>query len=108
MDRVTIARILVAIPAWNEEGSIAQVIDQVGELVPHADVRWLMTDPRMTARLAREAGAQVASLPFNVGVGGAMRTAFLFAERNDYQVLVQVEADGQHDPTDLVRLISWS
>ena len=71
--RVTIARILVAIPAWNEEGSIAQVIDQVGELVPQADV--LVVDDGSTdetARLAREAGAQVASLPFNVGVGGAM------------------------------------
>ena len=98
---------LVAIPAWNEEGSIAQVIDQVGELVPHADV--LAVDDGSTdatARLAHEAGAQVASLPFNVGVGGAMRTAFLFAARNDYQALVQVDADGQHDPTDLVRLIS--
>ena len=81
--RVTNARILVAIPAWNEEGSITQVIDQVGELVPHADV--LVVDDGSTdatAQLAHEAGAQVASLPFNVGVGGAMRTAFLFAERN--------------------------
>ena len=105
--RVTSARILVAIPAWNEEGSITQVIDQVGELVPHADV--LVVDDGSTdatARLAQEAGAQVASLPFNVGVGGAMRTAFLFAERNGYHALVQVDADGQHDPTDLVRLIS--
>lgn len=104
---VTVSRILVAIPAWNEEGSIVNVIQQVGELVPDADVLVVndgSTDA--TAELARGAGAEVASLPFNVGVGGAMRTAFLYAERNGYEALVQVDADGQHDPTDLIRLIS--
>jgi glycosyltransferase involved in cell wall biosynthesis len=101
------SRILVAIPAWNEQGSIGQVIEQVGELIPQADVLVVSdgsTDA--TAQLARDAGAKVASLPFNVGVGGAMRTAFLYAERNRYEALVQVDADGQHDPTDLVRLIA--
>ena len=58
-----------------------------------------------TAQLAAAAGADVASLPFNVGVGGAMRTAFLYAKREGYQAVVQVDADGQHDPADLDRLI---
>lgn len=97
---------LVAIPAWNEQGSIADVIAKVREHRPDADVLVVndgSTDD--TAAVAREAGATVVSLPFNVGVGGAMRTAFLHAKRNGYQALVQVDADGQHDPADLDRLI---
>ena len=58
-----------------------------------------------TAARARGAGATVISLPFNVGVGGAMRTAFLFAKREGYQAIVQVDADGQHDPADLQRVL---
>ena len=55
--------------------------------------------------MARAAGATVVSLPFNVGVGGAMRTAFLHAQRGGYQAMVQVDADGQHDPADLDRVL---
>ena len=58
-----------------------------------------------TAVRARGAGSTVISLPFNVGVGGAMRTAFLFAKREGYQAIVQVDADGQHDPADLQRVL---
>jgi glycosyltransferase involved in cell wall biosynthesis len=94
--------VLVAIPAWNEEGSIADVIAKVQEHRPDADILVVndgSTDA--TPQRAREAGAVVVSLPFNVGVGGAMRTAFLFAKREGYSALVQVDADGQHDPADL-------
>jgi glycosyltransferase involved in cell wall biosynthesis len=93
---------LVAIPAWNEQGSIADVIAKVNEHRPDADVLVVndgSTD--QTAALAEQAGASVVSLPFNVGVGGAMRTAFLYAKREGYAAVVQVDADGQHDPADL-------
>jgi glycosyltransferase involved in cell wall biosynthesis len=95
-------RTLVAIPAWNEQESIAAVIAKVQEHRPDADVLVVndgSTD--QTAVLAEQAGASVVSLPFNVGVGGAMRTAFLYAKREGYHALVQVDADGQHDPADL-------
>ena len=95
-------RALVAIPAWNERGSIANVITKVREHRPDADILVVndgSTDD--TAVLAEAAGATVVSLPFNVGVGGAMRTAFLYAKRHGYEALVQVDADGQHDPADL-------
>ncbi len=97
---------LIAIPAWNEEGSIAGVVSSVMQHRPDADVLVVndgSTDS--TEKEARAAGARVVSLPFNVGVGGAMRTAFLYAQREGYQALVQVDADGQHDPADLDRLI---
>lgn len=58
-----------------------------------------------TASRAAQAGAAVITLPFNVGVGGAMRTAFLYAQRGGYTALVQVDADGQHDPADVDRLL---
>lgn len=99
-------RDLVAIPAWNEERSIAHVIAKVRQHRPNADVLVVndgSTDA--TAEVARGAGAQVISLPFNVGVGGAMRTAFLFARRHGYSRVVQVDADGQHDPADVDRLL---
>jgi glycosyltransferase involved in cell wall biosynthesis len=100
-------RTLVAIPAWNEEGSIVAVIDLVREHRPDADV--LVVDDGSsdrTADLAAAAGASVVSLPFNVGVGGAMRTAFLYAHREGYGALVQVDADGQHDPADLDHVLN--
>ena len=98
---------LIAIPAWNEEGSIAGVIAKVQEHLPTADILVVndgSTDS--TARVAAGAGATVVSLPFNVGVGGAMRTAFLYAKREGYRALVQVDADGQHDPADLDKLLA--
>ena len=100
------SRILVAIPAWNEEASIVDVIMKVRSHQPGVDI--LVVDDGSTddtAVRARGAGATVISLPFNVGVGGAMRTAFLFAEREGYQAIVQVDADGQHDPADLQRVL---
>lgn len=98
--------VLVAIPAWNEEGSIAEVIAKVREHRPDADV--LVVDDGSTDRtasVATAAGAAVVSLPFNVGVGGAMRTAFLYARREGYGAVAQVDADGQHDPADLDRVL---
>ena len=97
---------LIAIPAWNEEASIADVIKKVREHRPDVDI--LVVDDGsqdLTATLARQVGATVVSLPFNVGVGGAMRTAFLYAQRHGYRALAQVDADGQHDPGDLDRIL---
>lgn len=103
---MTATRELVAIPAWNEQGSIADVVAKVKQHRPQADILVVndgSTDD--TAILAAQAGARVVSLPFNVGVGGAMRTAFLYAKREGYTALVQVDADGQHDPADLDRVL---
>jgi len=99
--------VLIAIPAWNEQGSIVQVIEKIREHHPKVGILVVSdgsTD--QTATLAMDAGVSVAALPFNVGVGGAMRTAFLFAKREGYRALVQVDADGQHDPADLDKLIA--
>ena len=59
-----------------------------------------------TAEVARNAGAQVVRMPFNVGVGGAMRTAFLFAQRGGFDAVVQVDGDGQHVAEHIPALIA--
>ena len=59
-----------------------------------------------TGAVAREAGATVISLPFNLGVGGAMRTGFTYAKRHGYTRAIQVDADGQHNPLDIARVLA--
>jgi glycosyltransferase involved in cell wall biosynthesis len=104
--RAESTRVLVVLPALNEARSVGSVVRDVRGRYPHYDV--LVVDDGSidhTAREAAEAGAMVCELPFNLGVGGAMRTAYKFAERNGYQVVVQVDADGQHDPSYIEKLV---
>ena len=99
------APVLVVLPALNEAESIARVVDEVRHHQPGADL--LVVDDGSTdrtAEIARNAGARVMSLPFNLGVGGAMRAAYRFAFEEGYDCVVQVDADGQHDPSDIARL----
>ena len=98
---------LVIVPAWNEEACIADTITEIRATNPGVDV--LVVDDGSadeTAERAREAGARVAVLPFNVGVGGAMRTGFRYAQRHGYDVAAQIDADGQHDPRFLPQLVA--
>jgi glycosyltransferase involved in cell wall biosynthesis len=99
-------RTLVFIPAWNEEGSIAGVIGGVRESLPEADL--LVIDDGSidaTAERAREAGALVASLPFNQGLGAALQTGYLHALREGYDACAHLDADGQHPPAEVARLL---
>lgn len=87
--------------------SVGSVVQQVSAALPDADV--VVVDDGSTdrtARVAREAGAQVVSLPYNLGVGGAIRTGYRLAEREGHDAVVQVDADGQHDPRDLPLLLA--
>lgn len=91
-------RTLVIIPAFNEEASLPAVLSSLRAGVPQYDI--LVIDDGSadnTAAVARRGGAMVARLPFNLGVGGALRTGFRFATRHGYERAVQFDADGQHD-----------
>ncbi|KQZ90651.1 glycosyl transferase family 2 [Phycicoccus sp. Root563] len=91
-------RVLVVVPAYNEAAAIAGVVADVRRNAPFADLLVVDDGSRdETAATARAAGAMVAKLPFNLGVGGAMRTGFRYAARNGYDAVVQVDGDGQHD-----------
>jgi glycosyltransferase involved in cell wall biosynthesis len=99
-------RLLVVVPAYNEEGSIGPVLADIGSVVPDAEV--LVVDDGSsdrTGEIALAEGAKVLSLPFNLGVGGAMRAGFRFAVRHGYTQVVQVDADGQHDPKEIPTLV---
>jgi glycosyltransferase involved in cell wall biosynthesis len=100
------ARVLVIVPAWNEEKSVDRTVREIRATNPGVDV--LVVDDGSgdrTAERALQAGARVARLPFNLGVGGAMRTGYRYAQRHDYDVAVQIDADGQHDPQFLPTLL---
>lgn len=99
-------RVLVIVPAWNEQASIAETLREIRSCVPWADL--LVVDDGSadrTAEVAIAAGATVCRLPFNLGVGGAMRTGYRYALRHGYDVAVQIDADGQHDPRFLPDLV---
>jgi len=99
-------RALIMIPAWNEAASIGEVVAEIRGELPEIDV--LVIDDGSsddTALAARQAGAVVLRLPFNLGVGGARRLGFRYAMAHGYQVAVQFDADGQHDPRYVPKLI---
>ncbi|MEU8421944.1 glycosyltransferase family 2 protein [Micromonospora sp. NPDC048835] len=99
-------RTLIIIPALNESGSIADVVGEVRGELPGVDV--LVVDDGSTDRtaaVAAAAGARVAKLPYNLGVGGAMRLGYRYARDNDYDVAIQIDADGQHDPRYVPKLV---
>ncbi len=103
---MTLQRVMVAIPAWNEQASVGGVVRAVGEVFPSGVV--VVVDDGSsdsTGIEAAAAGAKVLSLPFNVGVGGAMRTAFLYADKEGFDAVIQVDADGQHDPREIPHLL---
>jgi len=99
-------RTLVFIPAWNEADSVAAVIAGVRERLPEADL--LVVDDGSTdatVAVASEAGATVASLPFNQGLGAALQTGYLYALREGYDFCAHLDADGQHPPAEVGRLL---
>ncbi|MFU8945626.1 glycosyltransferase family 2 protein [Mycetocola zhadangensis] len=98
---------LIVMPAFNEAEAIGSVIAEVRASVQNAHV--LVIDDGSsdeTARVAALAGADVAQLPFNLGVGGAMRLGFRYAIRNGYANVVQLDSDGQHDPSYVKELVN--
>ncbi|MCK5237333.1 MAG: glycosyltransferase family 2 protein [Deltaproteobacteria bacterium] len=93
------ARVLIIIPAYNEESTVADVVKAVKEHSPASDVV-VVNDGSAdgTAREARSAGAVVLNHTFNMGIGATVQTGFRYALKNGYDIAVQVDGDGQHPP----------
>jgi glycosyltransferase involved in cell wall biosynthesis len=93
-------RILLILPAWNESEGLPFILKEIKEKLPGVDT--LVVDDGSaddTARVAAAAGATaVARLPYNLGVGGAMRLGYRYAYEHDYDVAIQCDSDGQHNP----------
>ncbi|WP_038463804.1 glycosyltransferase family 2 protein [Arthrobacter sp. PAMC 25486] len=95
-------RVLVIMPAWNEGLAVGNTVREVLARPEGYDIL-VVNDGSSdnTATVAADAGATVLHLPFNLGVGGAMRAGFKYASRHNYDAAIQVDADGQHDPKDI-------
>lgn len=102
-------KVLIIIPAFNEEENLKTLLDEVKlqkELADYVIINDCSEDH--TAELLQKIGAHYVNLPVNLGIGGAVQTGFQYALENGYDVAVQVDGDGQHDVSylkDLLELI---
>lgn len=97
MDRHKNYKILVIVPSYNEAENLPSLLHEIRQL--HYDV--IVIDDSSsdsTAKVASESGVPVLSLAANLGIGGAVQTGFKYAVANDYDIVVQIDGDGQHDP----------
>lgn len=97
---------LIVIPAFNEETTIGDVILSIREKEPGMDIL-VVNDGSSdkTSEMAMIAGAKVIDIPYNIGYGGAIQTGFRFAVDYDYDYVITMDGDGQHDPGSIRSLI---
>ena len=101
------SRIVAIVPAWNEAGAIGGVVDEILAFDSTIDV--VVIDDASadeTVAIAERHGATVLPLLFNVGIGGAVQTGFRYARDEGYQIAVRLDGDGQHDASELEKLIT--
>ncbi len=99
-------RTLVVVPAYNEEEALATVIEEIRSLGGNYDI--VVVDDGSTDRtfdVAVKTGVKVLRLPVNLGIGAAVQTGWKYALRNNYDVAVQVDGDGQHPPAEIPKLV---
>jgi glycosyltransferase involved in cell wall biosynthesis len=98
---------LIVIPAYNEAENLKSVLAELNDVLPGAAVL-VVDDGSMdgTCDVVQSFGIPVLIMPFNVGVGGAMRAGFTYALRNGFTNVVQLDADGQHVPSEVPRIIA--
>ena len=100
-------RRIAVVPAFNEQQNVGRVIEEIRAFDPGLDIV-VVDDGSVdaTAAAARQHGATVLRLPFNLGIGGAVQTGFRYAFEHGYELAVRVDGDGQHDPSQLDRVIA--
>ena len=97
---------IAIVPAYNEQGAIGGVVDEIFAFDASYDV--IVIDDASadcTSAEARDHGALVVRLPFNLGIGGAVQTGFRYAADHGYELAIRVDGDGQHDPSELGPLV---
>jgi glycosyltransferase involved in cell wall biosynthesis len=100
-------RTLIIVPAYNEEAALPDTLRELRRAQPDADVAVIDDGSRdATVAVARAGGAVVLALPFNLGVGAAVRTGLRCAATRGYERAVVVDADGQHDPEGVAQLLT--
>lgn len=107
MEEEPLSRVLVIVPAHDEAESLPRTLAEVRHAAPGVDLLVVDDGSRDgTAEVARALGVPVLRHPVNLGVGGALQTGFRYAVREGYDVGVQVDADGQHDPRFLAAVVA--
>ena len=99
---------LIIIPAYNEQESIKKTVEDIMEKAPHFDyivINDCSTDK--TKEICETEEFNVIHLPVNLGIGGAVQTGYLYAARNGYDIAVQVDGDGKHDPQFLSKMADY-
>ena len=99
---------LIIIPAYNEQESIKKTVEDIMEKAPHFDyivINDCYTDK--TKEICEKEEFNVIHFPVNLGIGGAVQTGYLYAARNGYDIAVQVDGDGQHDPQFLSKMADY-
>jgi glycosyltransferase involved in cell wall biosynthesis len=100
-------RRIAIVPAFNEQRNIGRVLEELHAFDAGLDVVVISDGSRdRTAAVAAEHGAYVVQLPFNLGIGGAVQTGFKYAAENGYELAVRCDGDGQHDPSQLGKVIA--
>jgi hypothetical protein len=93
-------RLAIIVPAYNEEKGLQSTLEATQKMCPHGDI--IVVNDASTDNTKKIAmsipSVTLLDLPVNLGIGGAVQTGLLYAYRNDYQVAMQVDGDGQHDP----------
>ena len=99
-------RLLVIIPAYNEEGNILHTLEDLKKEFPQADTLVVNDCSKdSTLRILKENGVNYTDLPVNLGIGGAVQAGYLYAAQNGYDIAVQFDGDGQHRADCLEKLI---
>lgn len=101
-------KVLIIIPAYNEEKSIKNVVESIYANTEECDVVVVNDGSKdNTYNEAKKTKAIVINLPNNLGIGGAVQTGYLYAYKNNYDIAIQVDADGQHDPKYINEMIEF-
>jgi len=101
------SKVLVMIPAYNEEQTVGEIVKSVMDL--HPGFKIVVVDDGSddgTVKNAAEAGAEVVSLPFHCGGSIAIQTGYLIAARRSFDYTVKIDADGQHKPVEVSKLLN--
>ena len=97
---------LIIIPAYNEESSIKKVVETIYANTNDCDALVINDGSKdNTLEEAKKTKAIVIDLPNNLGIGGAVQTGYLYGYKNNYDIAIQVDADGQHDPKYISKMI---
>lgn len=99
-------RVLLIIPAYNEEGSIKQVVDNIQMNFPQFDYVVINDGSRdNTLKICEENHYNYVSHPVNLGLAGAFQTGMKYAYLHHYEYAIQIDADGQHDPAFIDKMV---